>query len=192
MADLESERLIVMKEGHCLGDQVLGFCNRRDFHPNVLCRSAQIETIQALVRAGMGISLIPAMACASGPGDQPRYRSLAPPSPRRAVAALWLKDRPPGRAATVFLKHLPKPRAGGVTASGSRGESLGLRRPSALTGLGRDRSVASTLNLRAPWDPEPWRDELRESPSRRIRASCNSALRRRRSMGSPCVLAGST
>src|SRR5258708_6255576 len=28
-ADLEGERLLVMKEGHCLGDQVLGFCDRR-------------------------------------------------------------------------------------------------------------------------------------------------------------------
>jgi DNA-binding transcriptional LysR family regulator len=27
--DLEGERLIVMKEGHCLGDQVLSFCHRR-------------------------------------------------------------------------------------------------------------------------------------------------------------------
>jgi LysR family transcriptional regulator, hydrogen peroxide-inducible genes activator len=107
-ADLEAERFILMKEGHCLGDQVLDFCTRRDFHPNVLCRSAQIETIRALVQAGMGISLIPAMACPAARSPQPHYRSLTPPLPQRAVAALWWRDRPPGRAASVFLQHLRK------------------------------------------------------------------------------------
>ncbi len=105
-ADLEAERFILMKEGHCLGDQVLNFCTRRDFHPNVLCRSAQIETIRALVQAGMGISLIPAMACTAGRPSQPHYRSLTPPVPQRAVVAVWLRDRPPGRAAKAFLEHL--------------------------------------------------------------------------------------
>lgn len=107
-ADLESERFILMKEGHCLGDQVLNFCSRRDFHPNILCRSAQIETIRALVQAGMGISLVPAMACPSTPADRRHYRSLVAPSPQRAIAAVWLKTRPPGRAAGAFLQHLRK------------------------------------------------------------------------------------
>lgn len=107
-ADLELERFILMKEGHCLGDQVLNFCTRRDFHPNVLCRSAQIETILALVSAGMGISLIPAMARQATRPSGLQYRSLMPPRPRREVVALWLRDRPPGRAASVFLEHLRK------------------------------------------------------------------------------------
>ena len=51
--DIESESFIVMKEGHCLGDQVLNFCTRRDFQPNVSCHSAQIETMQSLVEAGL-------------------------------------------------------------------------------------------------------------------------------------------
>lgn len=105
-ADLASEQFILMKEGHCLGDQVLDFCSRRDFHPNVMCRSAQIETIRGLVKAGMGISLIPAMACRATDETGPRYRSLAPPAPRRAIAAAWLATRPPGRATQAFLQHL--------------------------------------------------------------------------------------
>lgn len=47
-AAISRERLIVMKEGHCLGDQVLGFCDRRNVHPPISLRSAQLETIQAL------------------------------------------------------------------------------------------------------------------------------------------------
>jgi LysR family hydrogen peroxide-inducible transcriptional activator len=104
VADLDGERLIVMKEGHCLGNQVLGFCDRRDVKPKISFRSAQLETIQALVFSGLGISLIPAMAARSEREDLPQYRSLRPPRPERKIVAVWPKQRPPGRAANEFLK----------------------------------------------------------------------------------------
>jgi len=103
-ADLESERLIVMKEGHFLGDQVLGFCDRSVVHPRTSVRSAQLETVQALVCMGLGTSLIPAMATRSEREDQPEYRSLQMPKPERKIVAFWPKQRLPGWAAREFLK----------------------------------------------------------------------------------------
>ena len=103
-ADLEGQRLIVLKEGHCLGDQVLGFCDRRDLRPKISFRSAQLETIQALVASGLGLSLIPAMAVRQHREDLPEYRSLQAPRPERKIVALWPKQRPPARAAAEFLK----------------------------------------------------------------------------------------
>jgi LysR family hydrogen peroxide-inducible transcriptional activator len=100
---LSRERLIVMKEGHCLGDQVLGFCERRNVHLPISLRSAQLETIQALVCSGLGLSLIPAMAT-QGPGVTPEYRSLSAPRPERKIVAAWPKQRPPSRAAAELLK----------------------------------------------------------------------------------------
>jgi LysR family hydrogen peroxide-inducible transcriptional activator len=107
MADLEGESLLVMKEGHCLGDQVLGFCDRRGLHPRISFRGAQLETIQALVCSGLGLSLIPAMAARSEREDLPEYRSMQSPKPQRKVVAVWPKQRPLGRAATEFLKLIP-------------------------------------------------------------------------------------
>jgi len=104
LSDLESEPLIVMKEGHCLGDQVLGFCEGRDMKPRISFRSAQLETVQALVHAGLGISLIPAMATRSSRKDVPVYRPLKSPRPNREIVAVWPKQRPPGRAAREFLR----------------------------------------------------------------------------------------
>lgn len=106
-ADLENERLIVMKEGHCLGEQVLGFCDRRDLRPSISFRSAQLETIQFLVHAGLGISLVPAMAILRHGRQAPVYRSLQKPRPERKIVALWPRQRPPGRAAAEFLKMVP-------------------------------------------------------------------------------------
>ena len=94
----------MMKEGHCLGDQVLRFCDRLDFHPIITCRSTQIETIQSLVRAGLGVSLVPAMAIPTNPPEGLAYRSLKRPRPERTIIALWPKHRPPGRAAEEFLE----------------------------------------------------------------------------------------
>jgi len=102
--DLADERFIVMKEGHCLGDQVLHFCDRRHLQTRIRFRSAQLETIQALVASGLGISLIPAMAAGSQRPDSPHFRSLQSPKPERSIVAAWPKQRPPGRAATEFLK----------------------------------------------------------------------------------------
>ena len=104
LGDLACERLIVMKEGHCLGDQVLNFCERRDWHPQISFRSAQLETIQALVSAGLGLSLIPAMAARPGRKDLPAYRSFQPPKPQRKIVAVWPKQRPPPKAANEFMK----------------------------------------------------------------------------------------
>jgi LysR family hydrogen peroxide-inducible transcriptional activator len=100
-----------MKEGHCLGDQVLGFCDRRDLKTNISFRSAQLETIQALVCSGLGLSLIPAMATRTEREDMPAYRSFLSPRPERKIIALWPKQRPPGRAAAEFLNMVAKQNA---------------------------------------------------------------------------------
>lgn len=121
-ADLECESFILMKEGHCLGDQVLRFCNKHDFHPQVSCRSAQIETVLSLVNAGLGISLIPRMAVREGRTRPTVCRSLAPPRPERTIVAFWPRRRQLGRAADMFLKLLRRnpqtaPDRGGARAS---------------------------------------------------------------------------
>jgi LysR family hydrogen peroxide-inducible transcriptional activator len=104
VADIASEKLIVMKEGHCLGDQVLNFCEKRDWQPQISFRSAQLETIQALVSAGLGLSLIPAMAARKGHGELPEYRSLQSPRPQRRVVVVWPKQRTLSRGANEFLR----------------------------------------------------------------------------------------
>jgi len=105
-ADLEDERLIVMKEGHCLGDQVLTFCEHRDARVRIRFRSAQLETIQSLVASGLGISLIPELAADRGCDGGVQYRPFRNPKPRRQVVALWPSQRPPARAAAAFLQKL--------------------------------------------------------------------------------------
>ncbi len=104
--DLENSTFVLMKEGHCLGDQALQFCHQSGVQPRVISRSAQVETIRRLVHAGLGISLIPKMAAAQAAPEQPIYRSLRAPRPQRTIVAFWNRRRPLSRAATVFLEDL--------------------------------------------------------------------------------------
>lgn len=106
LADLETEQFIIMKEGHCLGDQVLSFCHRSDFQPQISCRSAQMETVHSLIRSGLGISLVPQMSADSLRDRPVLYRSLSSPKPERKIIVLWPRQRPPGRAGVIFLERL--------------------------------------------------------------------------------------
>ena len=103
-ATLKDERLIVMREGHCLGDQVLGFCEHRDVKPTISFRGAQLETIHALVAAGLGLSLIPAMAARLKRPNALEYRSIQAPRPERKILAVWPRQHSLGRAAGAFLE----------------------------------------------------------------------------------------
>lgn len=108
LADLEEERFILMKEGHCLGTQALHLCQQAKLTPRVALRSAQIETIHSLVAAGFGISLIPEMARASHLRAEPLFRTLVAPTPTRTIAVFHRKDAYLSRAALLFLELLQR------------------------------------------------------------------------------------
>jgi LysR family hydrogen peroxide-inducible transcriptional activator len=103
-SELDGARLIVMNEGHCLGNQVLGFCDRQNLSHHLSFRSAQLETIQSLVRVGLGISLIRAMAARRDRTNGPEYRSQRSPRPSREIIAIWPAQRPLSPAASEFVK----------------------------------------------------------------------------------------
>jgi LysR family hydrogen peroxide-inducible transcriptional activator len=108
LEDVEQEPFILLQEGHCLGDQALRFCDKHRCHPPVIFRTAQLETIQALVAAGVGVSLIPNMACKSGRPTEPTYLSLAGKRPERVIAVMWRKEQHLSRAAAALLDVLRK------------------------------------------------------------------------------------
>lgn len=62
------EPLLLLKEGHCLRDNVLMACTRSKAELRSIFESHQLESIFQLIRAGFGVTLIPAMASAHGTG----------------------------------------------------------------------------------------------------------------------------
>lgn len=103
MRELTNEKFILMQEGHCLADQALEFCHTRgDFQPSVSCRSAQVQTLLALVGAGLGLSMVPEMAVQPERGVV--YRMLAPKEPTRKIGFVWRKNRFRSLSAQRFVE----------------------------------------------------------------------------------------
>lgn len=101
--DLENEAFILMKEGHCLAGQALQFCRLNGFAPRVSFRSAQIETVQAFVAAGWGVSIVPEMARKPGVADV-RYRALA--GMTRSIGVITRAGRAPNRVVKTLVGFL--------------------------------------------------------------------------------------
>lgn len=63
LAELESDEFLLLEDGHCLSDQVLTFCGQAfTGKPRVSTRHTSLMTVTALVGAGVGVTLVPALS----------------------------------------------------------------------------------------------------------------------------------
>lgn len=96
---LTGEPLIVMKSGHGFRKIVLDYLERRGIDPVVVYESSGIETVQALVEAGLGVSIVPRMVRKpSGPA----YLDILPPTPTRTLSLAVREDGVLGPAAQAL------------------------------------------------------------------------------------------
>lgn len=96
---LHGEPLIVMKSGHGFRKIVLDYLERRGIVPIIVYESSGIETVQALVEAGLGVSIVPRMVRKpSGPA----YLDILPPTPTRTLSLAVREDGVLGPAAQAL------------------------------------------------------------------------------------------
>ena len=93
MHDIDTQRLILLEEGHCLRDQALAFCSstRRD----VSLGATSLATVMQMVANGYGITLLPRVAVDVELRDE-RVKLLrfAEPAPGRTVGLAWRRTSP--------------------------------------------------------------------------------------------------
>ncbi len=87
--DLAGARLILLNDAHCLTGSVRAFCDKNNLPGHVVCRGAQLESVLAMVACGMGVSLIPRMACARRWSPGVVFVALADAKPTREIMAYW-------------------------------------------------------------------------------------------------------
>jgi LysR family hydrogen peroxide-inducible transcriptional activator len=104
LAQLHDAPAVTLDPMHCLGEQVAGFCSSRQVSPSVVCRSAQLATVLELVGAGVGVSIVPAMAAVRHNTPQCAYVPLVEHVLQREIVAVWRRDRPPSAAARAFVE----------------------------------------------------------------------------------------
>jgi LysR family hydrogen peroxide-inducible transcriptional activator len=111
--DLSTERLLLLKEGHCFRDDMLTACKRSRTETSPVFESNHFGTIFPLVASGAGITIAPAMAaafaagCSVQPLPRPQFRQVGYARLRssgsfKPLSAFtrWLR---------TLAKELPKP-----------------------------------------------------------------------------------
>ncbi|MAP11358.1 MAG: LysR family transcriptional regulator [Gammaproteobacteria bacterium] len=94
-ADIDSRRLMLLKDGHCLKDHALAVCNLSNIAPQNL-GSTSLSTLVQLVAGTIGSTLVPHMAMAGLVDSNPRVSGvpLAEPGPHRSIAFLVRPNYP--------------------------------------------------------------------------------------------------
>jgi LysR family hydrogen peroxide-inducible transcriptional activator len=68
LSNVSDERLLILKDGHCLRDETLTICDRARTKFAAQFEADQLASIFELIRGGFGVSLVPEMAVRAAAG----------------------------------------------------------------------------------------------------------------------------
>lgn len=106
LQELEDEPFIVLKKGQGFRHIAIRLCQEAGFMPRVQFESSNIETVQSLVAAGMGIAFVPSMVVRQQSSDfAPRYLTIQG-KPSRTLVIAYRKGRYLSNAADAFIRTL--------------------------------------------------------------------------------------
>lgn len=103
LSRFEHEPFIVLKKGQGLRQTAIDLCLEAGFSPRIVFESSNIETVQSLVAAGMGVAFVPAMV-ERGKWSEfaPHYMSITG-RPSRTLVIARRKGRYVSKAAEAFI-----------------------------------------------------------------------------------------
>ncbi|HKI83545.1 MAG TPA: LysR substrate-binding domain-containing protein [Candidatus Krumholzibacteria bacterium] len=116
--EIRHEALLLLDEGHCLRDQILEICRTAASPARELLRGSSLETLRNMVAAGVGCTLLPALAVhpyggvsALRENSPVRIVPFADPKPHRLISLYYRKGfsrEESARDLSRWLKtHLP-------------------------------------------------------------------------------------
>ena len=93
-ATVEGGRLLLLEDGHCLKDHALAACDLSTRAVEATLVASTLHTLVQLVDAGLGVTLLPEMAVASGIllGTRVTGRPLDTVDATRRIALVWRRD----------------------------------------------------------------------------------------------------
>src|ERR1700747_3192223 len=102
--ELRKEPFLLLRDGHCFRENAVAACDRARVSPQVVFESGQFSSLLGLVGAGVGGSLVPAMAVDRR--AKVRFVRISDPAATRTIGALTLRGRSLSRANHAFLSTL--------------------------------------------------------------------------------------
>jgi len=104
LRDLRSEPFLLLRDGHCFRENAIAACDRARLHPRIVFESGQFTSLLSMVRAGVGVSIVPEMAIDKK--SHCTYVRLADEQAVRTIGAVWLRGRSFSRVHSSFLSLL--------------------------------------------------------------------------------------
>ena len=84
---LDNEKSLLLEEGHCMRDQALSVCHLMQALELQSFRATSLETLRHMVIAGVGITLMPKLACHVH--EAINYVPFDEPKPSRTIGFYW-------------------------------------------------------------------------------------------------------
>ncbi|MGV8936401.1 MAG: LysR substrate-binding domain-containing protein [Allorhizobium sp.] len=92
-AEVDTDRLLLLEEGHCLRDQALAVCKSASKRSLVNFGATSMTTLLQMVSHDMGMTLIPEMAIATETARNAiRILPFAEPQPCREIGLVWRRS----------------------------------------------------------------------------------------------------
>ncbi len=112
---LSGLKLLLLTEGHCLRGQALAACGQSEAeHDSTAdCRATSLETLRHLVAAGLGYTMLPALAARSLSGSSLVIRPLCSGESRR-IGLVWRAGHPKSAELRRFAASLEEALPPGV------------------------------------------------------------------------------
>lgn len=93
---IDESKLLLLEDGHCLKDHALAACNRPDLRASTTMMGTSLHTLIQMVDNGLGVTMIPEMAIASGILEHTNITARPVDSARssRDIALVWRRNSP--------------------------------------------------------------------------------------------------
>ena len=92
--DMATDDLLLLEDGHCLREHALAACALEGARRNLAFQGTSLHTLVQMAASGLGVTLVPEMAIASGllAGLDLHVAPLAGDRPWRRIALVWRKN----------------------------------------------------------------------------------------------------
>jgi len=108
LSSFASEPFILLKKGQGFRHTSIQLCEDAGFTPQIVFESSNIETVQSLVAAGMGVAFVPQMVARAGWSEHaPAYLTIKEPyTPYRTIVISHKRDRYVTKATEAFIRTM--------------------------------------------------------------------------------------
>jgi LysR family transcriptional regulator, hydrogen peroxide-inducible genes activator len=84
LEELQDDAFLLLRDGHCFRETSVAACKRAHLNPKIIFESGQFSSILSMVSAGLGVSIVPAMALEKRPDARTFHSRTSAPRERSA------------------------------------------------------------------------------------------------------------